>query len=123
MLQGAAPVLWLNRSEAFYRSVSARLSGLAAVRKRGRVAGGGGPPVGAAAARAGREGAGGGVGVPLAPEGREGGRLRRGEEACGSQGASSAVGELKAGMGTNTRIPNPLRCSVTLCLSTCRPRW
>lgn len=42
MLQGAAPVLWLNRSEAFYRSVSARLSGLAAVRKRGRVAGGGG---------------------------------------------------------------------------------
>lgn len=41
MLQGAAPVLWLNRSEAFYRSVSARLSGLAAVRKRGRVAGGG----------------------------------------------------------------------------------
>lgn len=26
-------------------------------------------------------------------------------------------------MGTNTRIPNPLRCSVTLCLSTCRPRW
>lgn len=81
MLQGAAPVLWLNRSEAFYRSVSARLSGLAAVRKRGRVAGGGGPPVGAAAARAGREGAGGGVGVPLAPEGREGGR----EGGCGGE--------------------------------------